>query len=147
MLITLIACLVISVTDGDTIKCRDVDNQVYKVRLLTMDAPETHSNRCLPQPFSQESKEYLTALVQDKQVVLETKGQDFYGRTLAVVKLDNIDINNLMIEQGFAEVYRGATGYKKHAYYQTELQARQGNVGMWSNLDYESPMTYRKRCK
>jgi len=77
----------VGVLDGDTIKVLVAGNQLLRVRLNWIDAPEKS------QAFG-------------RQVELHTNGLDRYGRTLAVVMLDGVDINLEQVRSGFAWVLR-----------------------------------------
>ncbi|QSH39061.1 thermonuclease family protein [Candidatus Kaiserbacteria bacterium] len=93
--------MVQSVIDGDTIR---IEKRI-KVRLLGIDTPE--KGEC----YYTESKEYLTELVDDKNVLLEKElsGMDRYGRLLRYIIVenpnpeeDNILVNNKMVLEGYA---------------------------------------------
>ena len=90
----------VGVLDGDTIKVLVAGNQLLRVRLNWIDAPEKS------QAFGQRSKQHLSELVFGRQVELHTNGLDRYGRTLAVVMLDGVDINLEQVRSGFAWVLR-----------------------------------------
>lgn len=80
-------------SDGDSI---DISNimQKTKVRLIDIDAPEKN------QPHGINSKQFLSTLILGKEVVIESKGQDRYGRTLAKVYSNNLDVNAEMVRSG-----------------------------------------------
>lgn len=63
---------VVSIADGDTVTVLDSSNTQWKIRLMGIDAPEKKM------PFGQRSKENLSALVFDKQVLVEYSKQDRY---------------------------------------------------------------------
>ncbi|MDE1848662.1 MAG: thermonuclease family protein [Nanoarchaeota archaeon] len=88
---------VLRVIDGDTIVTTDGEH----IRLLGINAPETSSN----EPYSLDAKQYLSSLVFNKTVKLETEGTDLYGRTLAYAFINNTNINIKLIEAGFANFY------------------------------------------
>lgn len=85
------------VIDGDTI----VTDSKEHVRLLGINAPETSTK----EKYSMEAKQYLSNLTLNKTVKLEIEGKDLYNRTLAYVFLANENINEKMIEKGFANFY------------------------------------------
>lgn len=103
-------CLVVSVHDGDTIRC---DGE--KVRLENIDAPElAGSSRCTNPPRStrnppwcdyrlgERSRDALRAFVVRGQVRIERQGVDRYGRTLARVTVNGRDAGEWLIGQGLA---------------------------------------------
>ena len=68
---------VVSVHEGDTVRCLDAGNREHKVRLSGIDAPETG------QPFGTVSRDHLRQLVLRRHVVVHDVGQDKYRRMLA----------------------------------------------------------------
>lgn len=85
------------VIDGDTV----VTTANEHIRLLGINAPETSSN----EKYSQQAKQYLTSLIDNKSVRLESYGTDLYGRTLAYIFLGNEDANKMVVENGLANIY------------------------------------------
>ena len=92
----IVSGVVVGITDGDTCKVLAADNQLLRVRLSWIDAPEKS------QAFGQRSKQHLSELVFGREVELHTHGLDRYGRTLAVVMLDGVDINLEQVTSGMA---------------------------------------------
>ena len=74
------------------------------VRLLGIDAPEIRGSSI---EEGKKSRERLKDLILHKDITIETdkdrKGK--YGRYLATVYLDDTNINQLMIKEGFAKHY------------------------------------------
>lgn len=89
----------VGVHDGDSITVLVAGNVQLKVRLEGIDAPE------LKQPFSQQSKEALSGLVFGKALTLQVTGKDRYGRTLAVVMVEGVNVNLEMVRRGLAWRY------------------------------------------
>lgn len=95
--------------DGDTITA-DIDlgfgviMRKQKIRLLGIDTPELRGDTLIE---ARVSRDWLREKVLNKEVILETfkdkKGK--YGRWLAEIHLDGININKLMITEGLAKVY------------------------------------------
>ncbi len=115
------------VYDGDTIL---LDNN-QKVRLLGIDAPEK-GEKCY-----QEAKDKLFDLVFRKKVALVKSGddKDKYGRLLRFVYLDGVNINLLLLRQGFVRVYYGFPRSNDFEYLLTlERQAKRAQQGcLWSD--------------
>ena len=65
---------VISIADGDTITVLDAQKEKHKIRLHGIDAPEKS------QAFGSKSKAALSEKIGEKNVVVEWKGRDRYGR-------------------------------------------------------------------
>jgi endonuclease YncB( thermonuclease family) len=96
---------VVSVGDGDTIRVRQ-GNELVTVRLACIDAPETAQ-----QPHGQQSRAYLQQrLPVGREVTLEVKTSDRYGRTVAEV-ISGTNINLLLVEAGQAFAYRQVPGW------------------------------------
>jgi endonuclease YncB( thermonuclease family) len=100
-----------TVTDGDTIRCAD-----EKIRLIGINAPEMpgHCRRGMdcPPGDGRVSKEKLRSFVEGKRLTIRRfrtkKGKlltDKYGRTLAVVYADGINIACHQLRTGQA-LYR-----------------------------------------
>jgi len=90
-----------TVTDGDTIRCRD-----ERIRLLGIDAPELagHCRRgrvCAPGD-SQASKRNLQEMLAGSPLAIERIGRDRYGRTLATVSAGSVDLSCAQLRAGQA---------------------------------------------
>ena len=112
---------VVSVADGDTIKVLDATNTQHKIRLQGIDAPEK------AQAFGQKSKQSLSQMVYNKQVVVEYQKKDKYGRTLGKVILNGTDVCLEQIKLGMACHYKqyksDQTKEDRETYAQAELAA------------------------
>ncbi len=139
---------VIKVSDGDTVQAQGHDIEI-KVRLVGIDAPELSRRKNQPgQPYSQKSKKYLADLVLNKVVDIQGYGLDRYGRVLAVITLDGMNVNLEMVKVGLAEVYQGKppNGFDLKPYRKAVKEARADKRGMWSQGDkYIGPKDWRKR--
>ena len=97
---------VIKVIDGDTIWIKK-DNKHIKVRLSYIDAPE------LKQNFGIRSRNFLSNLVLDKMIEVNTNKKDRYNRHLGEIYIHNtkesIFVNAKMIKSGNAWVYKTYT--------------------------------------
>ncbi len=127
-------CLVVSVTDGDTIKVRCGDAGAYEqitVRLAEIDAPERK------QAYGNRSKDALGALCHEAIANIKPQTKDRYGRTVARVECKGIDVNAAMVNQGMAWAF---TKYQTDPIFpQLELQARSQRVGLWVDSGTEKP--------
>lgn len=85
------------VTDGDSLWLTLAPSgQPLQLRLLGIDAPE------ICQPWGEQARLALAELVLGKQVTVHTQGQDTYGRTLATVFVDAVNINKTLVQEGHA---------------------------------------------
>jgi micrococcal nuclease len=85
------------VVDGDTI---DVEG-VGRVRFVGVNTPERG------QTGYQTAKDYVTRMCLGKTVGLDidnAKNKDKYDRTLAVVYVDGVNVNQELLKKGYAEV-------------------------------------------
>ena len=92
------SALVTRVIDGDTVYGL-LDGKTYKIRLSEIDAPERS------QPFGRQSKVYLRNLLEKGVFDAHINQQDQYGRYLAKIYSNGIDINRAMVAGGMAWVY------------------------------------------
>lgn len=95
---------VLSVYDGDTMTCNiEIGFDLYKlekVRLSGIDAPELRGEERLE---GIKSRDALRELTLGKQLRLVNEGTGKYGRTIATLYLDTINISNWMVRNGYAE--------------------------------------------
>ncbi|RJP78979.1 MAG: nuclease [Desulfobacteraceae bacterium] len=139
------------VYDGDTFKATDHNIEI-KVRLVGIDAPETKKGkRESGQPFSQQSKKFLTDMVLNKTVEIKGYGTDQYNRQLAVVFVDGKNVNLELLKAGLAEVYRGKhpRGLEIEPYEKAQIEAKNAMKGIWSlcKAMQISPKDWRKSNK
>lgn len=128
---------VLAVVDGDTIKV-DRSGERVTVRLIGVDAPETHHPSRPAQCFGTEAADFMADLVEGERVRLEhdpsQAGLDDYGRELAYVWLaDGRLANELVIDEGFAFEYTYDEAYE----YQDRLRTAQADAerstrGLWA---------------
>lgn len=118
------------VVDGDTVELEDGT----KLRLLLADTPETTQgkNDC----YGQEAKDFTIEQLSGKKVSLtydEAGCQDRFGRTLAYVKVGNVDVNAELVKRGYAcFLYLPPSGGSRHEEFETyEAEARTNRTGMW----------------
>ena len=82
---------VVSIADGDTITVLDENKKQNKVRLNGIDAPEKK------QAYGAKSKARLGELVAGKDVVVEWKEKDKYGRIVGQVHQGSLHVNLQMV--------------------------------------------------
>jgi micrococcal nuclease len=106
---------ILKVVDGDTI---DVDIDLgfdisfsSRVRLAGIDAPESRTRDLYEKKLGLESKEWLkNVLNHAKTIVIKTEKPDSkekFGRILGWLFVDDVNLNNAMIDQGYAWSYMG----------------------------------------
>jgi micrococcal nuclease len=140
---TVIAARVTGIIDGDTVRTLTNDNQLLRVRLRNIDAPEKS------QAFGEAAKQNLSQYIFGRDVELHVFGTDRYRRTLAVVMLDGVDINLQQVRDGFAWVYEKYIGESspdvQARYLSAEAEARAARRGLWADADPLPPWTFRTR--
>ena len=91
--------------DGDT--CTTTTKE--KIRLACIDTPELRGSRADPIP-AKAARDYLNGLVAGEEVVIRRITKDRYGRTIAEISKDDINIQQRLVEKGFARVYTRYSG-------------------------------------
>lgn len=127
---------VVHVADGDTLSVLDRGREV-RVRLWGIDAPE-HG-----QAWSRQAREALAARSMHRDALVVEQGLDGYGRTLARVSVDGVDLAEAQLRGGFAWVYRRYTADARMI--ALENDARAARRGLWSRADAEAPWRWRER--
>ena len=120
---------IVAVTDGDTVTTSDGE----RIRYLLVDSNEITGGRndC----YGQEARSYNQSLVLDRTVDLtyDEECRDRFGRLLAYVTVDGREVNELLVERGYACVlYIPPNGAeRREALEAVEAQARAASRGMW----------------
>lgn len=127
---------VIAVLDGDTLLVESGPFQ-SKLRLVNIDAPEK------AQPFGPESQQSLQALVEGKTVQVESRAVDQYQRTLAVVSVGGLNVNEEQVRRGLAWAYSRSREARRYGVLQAEAQA--ARRGLWQQADPERPAQWRRQ--
>ena len=127
----------VGIIDGDTVTVADEGQQLHRIRIIGLDAPE------LAQPYGRAAKEALAALVLHKEIYVLPAGCDKYNRELAVLRIDSVvgqvDVAEMMISNGHAFSYGGQ-------HYKAQEYAAERHLGVWSDARYqERPWLYRRR--
>ncbi|MBZ7961544.1 thermonuclease family protein [Campylobacter molothri] len=125
---------VVRVIDGDTIEILN-SNKTSKVRFFGIDAPEIKQN------FGKEAKNNLNQILKNKEVEIFYKNKDIYGRIVAVVKLNNADINCWMVSKGYA----WADTYYTNVYIKEQKKAQKYKLGLWKEKNPIEPYKWRKQ--
>ena len=87
--------------DGDT--CTTESGE--KIRLACIDAPEIRGKNADPlKPKA--SRKFINNLLTNKKVTIKRIDTDRYGRTVAEIFVEGTNIQKLMVQNGFAKIYR-----------------------------------------
>ena len=134
---------VINVADGDTITVLDNTNTQHKIRLTGIDAPEKR------QAFGNVSKQSLADMVAGQSVAVEWVKADRYGRKLGKVLLAGLDCNLVQVKRGLAWHYkqyqREQSPADQQIYSAAEIEARQGQAGLWRDAAPVPPWEFRHK--
>lgn len=147
------------VIDGDTISVILPDGSTGTIRFLGVDAPELspESNNpleyegitdvnCLAS-YGMIAKSYVTDLLLDEQIDIEfdafAGSKDIFDRWLAYIYLANgSDLDELLLKQGYAQVYTKQVFSKKDVYLSFQKEAMDDHAGLWSCSIIESSSLY-----
>ena len=86
--------------DGDT--CTTTEGE--KVRLACIDTPELRGKKADPIP-AKAARDYLNDLVAGSTVTIRRITEDRYGRTVAELSQGPMNIQEHLVEKGFARIY------------------------------------------
>ncbi|HWS27676.1 MAG TPA: thermonuclease family protein [Xanthomonadales bacterium] len=142
---------VVAVADGDSVTVLDAAKERHKVRLAAIDAPEKG------QAFGNRSKQHLSELVFQKEVSVQWRKRDRYGRIVGKVMVQspdcpscpkNLDVGQAQLSVGLAWWYRQHAGEQspddRGRYESEESEARARRVGLWRDAAPVPPWDFRR---
>ena len=133
-----IAGRVSRVADGDSLTLKTADGEV-KIRLFGLDAPEMKQSR------GRESKKYLARLVSGREVRVEVKERDQYGRVVGRVFVQDQAVDLKLVVAGQVWVYEN---YCRETFCgelrRLQEEARQSRRGLWRDNDPKPPWVWRQ---
>jgi endonuclease YncB( thermonuclease family) len=112
------------------------DNKPFKIRLAEIDAPEK------AQPGGMESKASLVALVMKKRVRVDVRAKDKYGRLVALLDVNGVNVNQEQVRRGMAWEY--SSFHRNKDYIALQRQAQNARRGLWAQADPVPPWEWRK---
>jgi micrococcal nuclease len=120
------------VIDGDTVELTTGE----RVRYLMVDTPESTTEiEC----FGEEAKQFNVDLVDGRDIVMrfDVQREDDFGRLLAYVTVDGVEINGVIIERGYGCVLHIPPNGddRVDAFDELELRARTLGRGLWAACD------------
>lgn len=133
---TQIPVRLIKVNDGDTITVEDHDGKQIRIRFYGIDCPE------LEQFYGPEAKSATESFLFNRQLSIEPRDTDPYGRTVAMVYADKICVNESLLYAGDAWWYRHFAKYEVK-FSELERVAREGKRGLWAYPNPEPPWDWR----
>lgn len=126
------------VTDGDTLWVQAAgEASARQIRVDGIDAPE------ICQAYGEQARSVLMARVLGQSVQVHSRRTDQYGRLLATVSLNGMDLGAWMVSQGQAWSYH----YRRNIgpYASQETRARSLRLGLFADSHAERPRDFRKR--
>jgi micrococcal nuclease len=110
--------IVIKVYDGDTVtivsKLPYDTSPLYKfsVRINNIDCPEIRGSNDDEKTCAKIAKQRVSDLILNKKIELHNIGTEKYGRVLADVSIDGLDLGTLLVNERLAVRYDGGTKIK-----------------------------------
>ncbi len=87
--------------DGDT--CTSTTGE--KIRLACIDTPELQGRNADPIP-AKAARDYLRGYLKGKTITIRRIDTDRYGRTVAELFADDVNVQQQLVATGHAEIYR-----------------------------------------
>ena len=128
----------IRIVDGDTIILNS-----EKIRFYGIDTPEK-KQKCkdrngLSYPCGEFATNELKKIISSGQLFCKKRATDRYGRSISICYVNGVDINSLMVKNGWALAYRK---YSRD-YIDEEKEAKDKKMGMWAGK-FIAPWRWRK---
>jgi endonuclease YncB( thermonuclease family) len=129
---------VIGIKDGDTFVVL-IDGQEQVIRLEHIYCPEKK------QPFGNKAKQFASDLCFGQYVQLNHKNKyDRNKRLISEIILNNgVNVNKELVSNGLAWHFKKYS--KDNDYSELEINARNNQIGIWSEPNPTTPWDWRKR--
>lgn len=139
---------VVRVADGDTLTVATRDGRKVQVRLYGIDAPEVRHEGTPGQAGGVEARQALKALTQGRWVRVEVLDVDTHGRSVGFVTERGVNINLVMVREGWAWAYRRylSAPYASQ-FIDVEREARAKRLGIWKRANPLPPWEFRRRAR
>lgn len=131
---------VVGISDGDTFKLLVNNSELHKIRVASIDCPETK------QPFSAKAKKFTSDAVFNKTVKVNVLSTDRYGRLIGLVIYNgSLNLSQELVKHGLAWHY---VKYSKDSILQSlENTARSNKRGLWQDPTSIPPWEWRSNKK
>lgn len=130
---------VLKVIDGDSFLALLKGEQV-EIRFWGIDCPEWN------QPFAHNAKKITRQMLEGNDVQIWVKDRDRYGRLVAMVFLNNTNVNEELVRSGSAWVYsRYCNEQLCNRWNEYQHQAAKAKRGLWSQPNVVPPWQWRQR--
>ena len=129
---------VTAIKDGDTYKVL-YDGSEKTIRLAHIDCPEKK------QPFGSKAKQFASDICFGKTVTVKTQGKTDRNKRIIgeIILQDGTNINKELVRNGLAWHFRKYSN--DNEYSQLETEARQKQVGLWSDKKPIAPWEWRHK--
>jgi len=127
---------VVAVMDGDTIMVLQGEKPV-KVRLAEIDAPEK------AQPYGLASQQSLAGMVKGKKIQVKSRAIDDYGRMVAMLSFEGLNVNHEQVRRGMAWEY--SRFHNNRAVMALQHEAQLAKRGLWAGDEIIEPSQWRKQ--
>ena len=87
--------------DGDT--CTTIEGE--KIRLACIDTPELKGKKADP-IAAKEARDFLNNLVSNNKVSIRRITTDRYGRTVAELFKNDINVQEIIVKKGYGKIYK-----------------------------------------
>jgi endonuclease YncB( thermonuclease family) len=115
---------VTSIVDGDTVHVELSNHSTVTVRLDGIDTPERG------EPFSDQATRATRVLLFTKRVALTGTDIDRYGRLVARIRVDGVDVSEELVHKGLACHFTPYSSDKTLA--SAQQDAQRGGIGFWA---------------
>jgi len=143
---------VVYVDDGDTLVLLVNEQTQMKVRLSSIDAPESsHTNKQtgrVGQPYSDNSTRYLASMVKGKGVNAHCFESDRYDRNVCELFVNGYSVNREMVKHGWAWANVSAQGryLRDKSLLASQSDAQSRRLGLWGGNRPVEPWMWRDVC-
>lgn len=143
---------VVHVADGDTVTLLTRENRQLRVRLASIDAPESGRSSGergrIGQPHAQQAKAALSLMIKGRAVRARCFDVDLYQRQVCELEGPQGDVGSAMVEAGLAWANTAASGryLRDPRLVQLQEAARASGRGLWSDTEPVAPWIWRDQC-
>lgn len=121
--------------DGDTLRIRDENDKLHKVRIQGIDSPEDG------QPFFKAAREHLDKVTKGRDLQVTEVGKDSAGYTLATIRINGQDLRIDILAAGMAWHQRSIVD--DPVLEAEERGAKARHLGLWVDTDPVAPWEWR----
>ncbi len=121
--------------DGDTLRIRDENDKLHKVRIQGVESPEDG------QPFFKAARDHLGKVTKGRELQVTEVGKDSAGYTLATIRINGQDLRIDILAAGMAWHQRSVVD--DPVLEAEERGAKARHLGLWVDTDPVAPWEWR----